>query len=216
MKKETLWRAGIYSVGVLILAFGGALGTKTGLGISPINAIPFALNHAFSIQFSHAVFVFYLGIILLEFLIKGKNRQWRDLLQLPFSAVYSTLLGIFDVWIRVPDALWQRLAILAASVVLLGLGVTLIVNMRLVPNPADGLAAAIGIWLRRDMGFGKNLLDICCVAGAFCIDACFGTLWTSIGAATVVSALLIGRFVHLFDSLLHTRILSLAGLSSEI
>ena len=216
MKKEHLWRAAIYGAGVLVLALGGSLGTKTGMGISPINAIPFALSSAFPMGFSMAVFVFYTGIIALEFLIRGKHRRWRDLLQLPFSVVYSALLGVFGGWMQVPSALWQRLAVLAASILLLGLGIALMVNMRVVPNPADGLADTIGWALKRDMGLGKNILDGCCVAGAFCIDAAFGTIWTSIGISTVISAIFIGRAVHLFDRLLRGKILRLAGLDHEL
>jgi len=213
MKKQTLWRGGIYLVGVAVLALGAALGTKTGLGISPINAIPFALKSAFGIDFAVATFGFYTVLIALEFLIRGKHRRWRDLFQLPFSVVFSSLLGVFDGVLRVPDALWQRFAVLAASIVLLGLGVALMVNMRIAPNPADGLSDTIGWALKRDMGLGKNILDACCVTVAFCIDLMFGTLWTSIGVATVISSIFIGRAVYLFNRLLQKKILALAGLN---
>ncbi len=213
MKKTLVWRLAIYLVGVLILALGATLGTKTGMGISPINAIPFAVNAAFGIPFATAVFIFYVCLITLEFLIRGKHRRWRDLLQLPFSVVFSSLLGVFGEFFVVPDDVWQRWAVLAASIVLLGLGVALMVNMRIAPNPADGLSDTIGWALKRDMGLGKNILDISCVTVAFFIDLLFGTIWTSIGIATVVSSLLIGRFVYLFNRLLKARILALAGLN---
>ena len=215
MKKTTLWRFAIYAVGVAVLAMGASLGTKTGLGISPINAIPFALNSAFGVPFSVAVFGFYMVLIAVEFLLRGKHRRWRDLLQLPFSVVFSSLLGLFENVLQVPDALWQRLAVLTASILLLGLGVALIVNMRIAPNPADGLADTIGWKLKRDMGLGKNILDFCCVTVAFLIDVVFGTLWTSIGVATVISSIFIGRAVYLFNRLLQTKILRLAGLDTE-
>ena len=212
MRKETIWRVGIYGMGVFTLALGASLGTKTGMGISPINAIPFALSSAFGMSFSVAVFVFYMGLIALEFLLRGAHRRWRDLLQLPFSVVFSSLLGLFDGLVQVPDSLWQRLAILTVSILLLGLGVTMMVNMRIVPNPADGLADTIGWKLKKDMGLGKNLLDFCCVSVAFLIDVFFGTIWDSIGVATVISVIFIGRAVYLFNRLLQKKILRLAGL----
>ena len=46
MKKEHIWRGGIYVVGILILALGIVLTTKTGLGISPITSLPFAISTA--------------------------------------------------------------------------------------------------------------------------------------------------------------------------
>ncbi|MEI3234710.1 MAG: hypothetical protein V8S33_10005 [Intestinibacter bartlettii] len=33
------------------------------------------------------------------------------------------------------------------------------VNMKLVPNPADGLAQAVGDLLNKGLGFGKNTID---------------------------------------------------------
>ena len=212
MKKQVFWRAGIYAFGLAVLALGAALGTKTGLGISPINAIPFALKSAFGIDFAVATFCFYAVLIAIQFLIRGKHRRWRDLFQLPFSVVFSALLGLFDGVFSVPDALWQRFAVLAVSILLLGLGVCCMVNLRLVPNPADGLADTIGWALKRDMGLGKNLLDLCCVTVAFAIDCAFGTIWTSIGVATVIASIFIGRAVYLFNCLLQKKILSLAGM----
>ena len=215
MKKQQLWRGAIYGAGVLTLAVGSSLGTKTGLAISPINTIPFALSSAFSMGFSTAVFVFYAALIALQFLLRGRHRRWRDLLQLPFSVVFSSLLGLFDGWVRVPESLWLRLVFLTASILLIALGVTMMVNMRIVPNPADGMADTIGWALKKDMGFGKNILDGSCVAVAFAIDALFGELWTSVGVATVISAVFIGRAVHLYEKLIRRRLLRLAGLLEE-
>lgn len=212
MKKETIWRWGIYGAGVFVLAMGASLGTKTGMGISPINAIPFALKSAFGVDFAAATFVFYAGLILLQFLIRGRHRRWRDLLQLPFSVVFSSLLGLFDGLVQVPDTLFPRLCILGASILLLGLGVTMIVNMNIVPNPADGLAQTMSWAMKKDLGLAKNLLDFCCVSVAFVIDLLFSRLWTSIGVSTVVSVIFIGRAVYLFNRLLKKKILALAGL----
>lgn len=38
------------------------------------------------------------------------------------------------------------------------------VNMKLVPNPADGLAQAVGDLLNKGLGFGKNAIDLFSVA----------------------------------------------------
>ena len=215
MKKHVIWRWAIYLTGVAVLAMGVTLGTKTGMGISPINAVAFSINKAFGVDFALATFCFYVALIILEFLIRGRHRRWRDLFQLPFSMVFSWLLGFFEGLLRVPEAAWQRWAVLLASIVLLGLGVCLMVNMRIAPNPADGMSDTIGWALKKDMGFGKNLLDFCCVIFAFTVDAVFGTMWTSIGITTIVSSIFIGRAVYLFNRLFQKKILRLAGLSTE-
>jgi len=216
MKKRVLWRGAIYLVGVFILALGATLSTKTGMGISPINAVPFAFSNAFGIPFPRAVLVLYIVLIALEFFIRGKYRRWRDLLQLPFSVVFSSLLDLFENVMQMPDVLWQRIAVLMASILLLSLGICFILNMRIASNPSEGLADTIGWALKKDMGLGKNILDACAFAIAFFIDLAFGTLWTSVGIGTLISSVLIGRAVYLFNRLLQKKILALAGLEKEI
>ena len=215
MKKTTLWRAGFYCTGAVGLALASVLGTKTGLGISPITSVPYSIKSAFGVDFAVANFLYYCFIIALQMVIRGRNRRWRDLLQLPFSMVFSALVGVFDGMIQVPELLWQRVVMMIGSIVLIGLSVCLMVNMRVLPNPPDGLANAMGWAMKKDLGLAKNILDFCCVVVSFLIDVLFGTIWSSIGVGTVVFTIFIGRAVHLFNRLLKERMLSLAGLEKE-
>jgi len=213
MKKQWILRAVIYAIGVMILVVGATLGTKTGLGIDPVNAIPFALDGAFGIGFPFAVFIFFSILIVLEFLIRGKHRRWRDLLQLPFSFVFSALLGVLGNVLQLPnELLWQRVLLLAMSIVLTGVGVSMIVNMQIVPNPADGMAQTLSCAMKKEMGLAKNIFDLTCVSTAFLIDLLFGTLWTSVGIGTVFSTIFIGRVIALFNRCFQKKMLVLAGL----
>ncbi len=212
MKPTFIRRCVLYALGVVFLALGGALGTKTALGISPVNALPFALSHAFGGSFSTYVFAVLLAMIAIQFIIRGRQSRWQDLLQFPFSLFFSWLMGLFDSAIPMPEPLWMRCCVLVASIVTLALGVTLMVNMRILPNPTDGLSTAIAWKTGKDVGFGKNCVDISCVVAAFFIDLLFGTLWTSIGVATVIASVCIGRCVYLFNRLLKKKLLALAGL----
>ena len=47
------------------------------------------------------------------------------------------------------------------------------VNMKLVPNPADGLAQAVGDLLNKGLGFGKNTIDLFSVATTCVIGLLF-------------------------------------------
>jgi len=68
---------------------------------------------------------------------------------------------------------------------------------------------------RTGLGLGKNILDIGCVTFSFLVDVLFGTIWTSIGVATVIAVVAYGRLVYLFNRLLKEKLLALAGLSPE-
>ena len=212
MKKTVLNRIVIYAVGVVILALGIDLTTRTGIGVLPLSAIPFGISEASEIPFSVANFVFYVFLVAGQFLLRGRNRQWTDLLQLPFSVVFSALIGVFSVLPIHPEQWWEKGLLLVIAIALNGAGVSMSVHMKLVPNPAEGLTEALSVKLGKSIGFTKNLVDMSCVVLAFLVDLIFGTLWTSVGFGTVLAMVTIGRAVALFDHFFKDRMLRAAGL----
>lgn len=213
MKTHRIWRAAIYISGIFILALGAVLSTKTGMGVSPITSVSYAVANAFAINFAVSIFLFYSVLVFCQFLIRGKNRRWSDLLQLPFSVFFSVLLDLFDKVLQLQfDQWWQNLMLLMLAIVFTGVGVSMTVNMQLVPNPADGMAHTIGWAIKKEMGLAKNLLDFGCVTIAFLIDLLFGQIFDSVGIGTVVAMLLIGRTVSVFNHFCRDKMLSASGL----
>ena len=213
-KKQWTLRFFIYSVGLMILALGVTFSTKAGLGISPITAVPYSIANAFPvIPFSVSVFLVYAVMLAVQFAVKGKRREWRDLLQIPFSFVLSAFLewfgALFDLRF---DALWQNLLLLALATVCIGAGAAMMVAMHMVPNPPDGVIYAVHLVTGRDMGLLKNLLDLLCVAIAAAVDLAFTGRLTSVGLGTVVVMVLTGRVVYVFNRLFRRRLIRLAGL----
>ena len=213
-KKQWTLRFLIYSVGLMILALGVTFSTKAGLGISPITAVPYSVANAFPvIPFSVSVFLVYAVMLAVQFAVKGKRREWRDLLQIPFSFVLSAFLewfgALFDLRF---DFLWQNLLLLALATVCIGAGAAMMVAMHMVPNPPDGVIYAVHLVTGRDMGLLKNLLDLLCVAIAAVVDLVFTGRLTSVGLGTVVVMVLTGRVVYVFNRLFRRRLIHLAGL----
>ena len=213
-KKQWTLRFLIYSVGLMILALGVTFSTKAGLGISPITAVPYSIANAFPvIPFSVSVFLVYAVMLAVQFAVKGKRREWRDLLQIPFSFVLSAFLvwfgALFDLRL---DALWQNLLLLALATVCIGAGAAMMVALHMVPNPPDGVIYAVHLVTGRDMGLLKNLLDLLCVAIAAAVDLVFTGRLTSVGLGTVVVMVLTGRVVYVFNRLFRRRLIRLAGL----
>jgi len=213
-KKQWTLRFLIYSVGLMTLALGVTFSTKAGLGISPITAVPYSIANAFPvIPFSVSVFLVYAVMLAVQFAVKGKRREWRDLLQIPFSFVLSAFLewfgALFDLRF---DSLWQNLLLLALATVCIGAGAAMMVAMHMVPNPPDGVIYAVHLVTGRDMGLLKNLLDLLCVAIAAAVDLVFTGRLTSVGLGTVVVMVLTGRVVYVFNRLFRRRLIRLAGL----
>ena len=217
MKKRYafLWRGLFYGIGAVSLAVGLTLNTKTQLGVGAVASIAYSGSLVWDMDYGRLTFAVYMVAILLQLLLKQENRNWKICLQLPFSAVFSALLTAFGRFMRVsPEALWQRFALLFAAVGFTALGLLLMVDMKLVANPADALADTVGSLLGRDVGFGKNVIDIISVALSCGIGLAFAGKIVGIGIGTVVTMLLTGRLVSLFRRLLEQKVQTLAGITN--
>ena len=173
-KKNYAARVAIYAMGLVILAAGITMNIKTGLGVSTIISVPFAISSIWDVNFSLVTFATYALFVVIEMIIKGSDRTVIDWLQIPFSIVFSLLLNMFSKLLDFNFGhLWENTLYLAAAIICTGAGMSMMIAMKFVPNPADGLAQAIGKAFGKNMGFGKNILDASCVAIACVIGLLF-------------------------------------------
>ena len=88
--------------------------------------------------------------------------------------------------------------------------------MKLVPNPADALAATIGDKLGKGMGIGKNVFDVTC----FCISGIIGLVFTrhiiGLGIGTVLAVIFTGRVIAVYNYFLKHPMQNLAGITARI
>lgn len=211
-----LWRCFFYGFGVICMAVGLTLNTKTQLGVGSVASIAYSGSLIWGVDYGRLTFVVYMAAIILQLFLKKENRHWKICLQLPFSAVFSALLTVFGRNIQFfPEALWQRLLLLLAAIGFTALGLLLIVDMKLIANPADALADTVGSLFGRDVGFGKNVIDVISVTLSCVIGLIFAGKIVGIGIGTVVTMILTGRLVSLFRGLLEEKIQTLAGISTS-
>ena len=189
----------IYIIGLIILSLGITLNTKTGLGVSPIVSIAFCVSNISGLSFSVLTFALYCVFVLLQFILLGKNFQIFQVLQVVVSFLTSFFIDIFDRMIPVADTLWLRIVLLIAAILCVGIGAALSVGMKLIPNPADGLANVIGIKIKKSFGFGKNLFDFSCIFIALVIGLVFAGKIIGIGVGTICCMLFIGRVIAIFS-----------------
>lgn len=192
------FRGFIYLVGIIILACGITLNTKTRLGVSPIISMPYCISQIGSLNFGTMTFVFYVSFIVIQFLLLRKDFQIHQLLQIVVSFLTSFFIDIFDRILPIMgDNMVIRLVFLFIAIILTGIGISLTVEMRIAPNPADGLANVIGMKLHRDMGFGKNVFDFTSIAISLSISYIFTGGIIGIGIGTILAMIFTGRVVAL-------------------
>lgn len=194
-QKKWILRIALYLIGIMVLALGITLNTKTNLGVSPIISMPYAVAQIFGYETGTAVFVAYLIFIVL---LKGKFPPFQ-LLQVAASYLTSAFITIFDRILQAPDQMGMRLLVLVLAIILTGIGAAATVDVNIVPNPADGLARVLGECCGKNMGFGKNLFDF----SAIVISLAIGFIGTGrpvgIGIGTVIAMVCTGRVIAAFN-----------------
>ena len=109
MKKSSVYRGIFYVTGLLILALGIILNTKSGLGVSPIISVSYSISTILNSNFGNMTFLLYAVFVVLEIILHTlRNRRQhsqgeealkhavknslplilgRDLLQLPLTKI---------------------------------------------------------------------------------------------------------------------------------
>lgn len=193
MNTISLKRIGIYFLGLVILCLGVVLNTKTNLGVAAINGIPYVLANTTSISLGTAVLMMYCLFIAVQWLVK-KRIDLLTLLQLPISYLFGRMVDVINLYVLQFEAgsFIEGIVMLAAAIILVALGTTLVVSMNLVPNAPDGLVQTIAGRWNQSFGKVKLIFDGCCL----CIVAIISWLMLGniigLGFGTVCSMALTG------------------------
>ncbi len=237
--KKQAYRWGMYLLGLLSLALGITLNTKCGLGVSPIISVAYSAALILKLRVGDTTMVLYAAFVVVELVIhtahRCKARQYvLDLLQLAFSVVFTRLINVFSVYIPQLDTVyagrWQgslpvRLLVLAVAIILTGIGAALSLNMRLVPNPGDGVVQAVADGIGKPVGFTKNCWDILMVVISSGLTLALysriagtpGQAFLSvIGIGTVLAVIGVGRVIALFNRLTYTHMTRRAGVTAPV
>lgn len=99
MNKKTMNRWIIYGIGMITLALGLTLNTKSNLGVSPIISVAYLFSNITNISFGDVTLLYYCIFVVCEFLL---DHEWKDFLQVPFSIVFTRFLNLFSSISRQP------------------------------------------------------------------------------------------------------------------
>ena len=216
MKNPYRWL--IYSGGMAVLALGITLNTKTGLGVSPIISVAYSVSQIFSLNFGDMTFLLYILFVAVQLALRDKGERAATLLQIVVSLIFSRLLNLCDALLPYDSrshSLFANLLLLAAAIILTGLGIAMTINMRLFPNPGDGIVQAIADKIGKDQGMTKNIFDIGCVCATAVVGLCFGGKIIGIGIGTIAAMIGVGRAVALFNHFFQDKMLAAAGMAAE-
>ena len=233
MKKSTGYRWGFYVAGLLILALGIILNTKSGLGVSPIISVAYSISTILDVNFGNMTFVLYAVFVVVEMILHTvQNRRelkedkalvpaakkslplmlGMDLLQLPLSLIFTRFMNLFSAWIPAPShGFGSQLLVLLGGIICTGIGAAMSLNMRIIPNPGDGIVQAIADFVHKPVGFTKNCFDLFNICITISVSLIFAHKLIGVGIGTVVAVLGVGRVIALFNHLFMGKMTEMAG-----
>lgn len=241
MNRTILFRAIFYILGLLILALGLTLNTKAGLGVSAIISVAYSISLIFDLNFGNVTLglytVFVLGEMVLHLLTVRKRRKHSDaalshasrkslkfilltdFLQIPLSLIFTRFLNVFSdllpqFYTEGDHSVIQmavRICVLLIAILLTGVGAAMSLNMRIIPNPGDGIVQAISDYIRKSVGFTKNCFDLVNITIAVTISLIFAGELRGVGIGTVLAVVGVGRSIALFNHFAQEKMSVLAG-----
>ena len=118
MRKTIFYRILFYAAGLLVLALGLTLNTKTGLGVSPIISVAYSISQIFDHNFGNMTLGLYSVFVVIEMILHLiRDRRYSkeadgvlahagkkdlklillmDFLQIPLSIVFTRFLNVFS------------------------------------------------------------------------------------------------------------------------
>ncbi len=228
--KKMIARLIIYVSGLLILALGIILNTKAGLGVSPIISVSYSISRIAIINFGNMTFILYGVFVLVEFVLhtiiwirSNKQRNLKkillmDALQIPLSFFFTRFMNLFSSYI--PDfskdlhnTIWEtipaRIVILLIAIILTGIGAAMSLDMRIVPNPGDGIVQAMSDFVGKDVGLVKNCFDLFNICLTITLCMIFVGHIVGIGIGTVIAVIGVGRVIALFNYIFMKKFIKL-------
>lgn len=216
----------IYLTGLSVISVGINISKLSALGISPVSSIPAVLAEIIpNVSLGNMVIVVYCVLVLIQFLVLRKKFKWKNILGIPVALIFGLLVDFFGVAqyrIKIgtvdlgiprdfngllvnfpkPANLVMQFVYLIASIIVIGIGVYIYLRPKLVPMPAEGLAAAISEVASKPFGNCKSVVDVSLIIIALILQVIFlggfRTLLIGegiVGIGTILAAVCVGQIV---------------------
>ena len=217
MKREWFFRVFFYVLGLLVLALGITLNTKTNMGVSPLISVAFCVASLLGENVGDVTLIWYIVFVAVEIIchigLKRYGTIPADILQIPLSIVFTRFMNLFsDVIPDMTGSVVTRAIFLVIAIVLTGVGIGLTLNVRLIPNPGDGIVQALSDCCGRKVSTVKNLLDAFCVIITVVISMAFAGKLIGIGVGTILAVIFVGRTVAVYNCVCKDKVSKLSGL----
>ena len=103
---------------------------------------------------------------------------------------------------------------LILAIICTGIGAALSLNMRIIPNPGDGIVQAIADCINKSVGFTKNCFDVLNISITITLSLTFAGHLIGIGVGTILAMIGVGRTIAVFNHFTYDKMKQLAGIEN--
>lgn len=193
--RKLLFRILFYILGLLILAFGVAISVNSELGVSTVNSLPYVISLITGSNLGTCVIIVFGCYIVVQILLLRKQFKWINLTQIIFSTIfgYFTDFAKYVVGDFALPTYFGKLVMLAVSIVMIAIGVSMYVGTKLINMPMEGMTSAITELLPgKSFHQVKIVVDCIVVVVALVLSLVFLHGLYGVREGTILCALLVG------------------------
>ena len=195
-------RIPMYFIGLFIMTIGIALSVKSNLGVSPVSSIPYTMTCVWGIEMGKATILFHILLVLIQILLLRKKFRPVQLLQILIGIVFgyfTTFCNYMVSYLPTPHNLAIRIAMVLASTVFVAFGIFLYLPADLIPLAGEGCMQAVSSVTQIE--FSKVKIGFDCTMVLVSAVTCLTLLHSlgSVGAGTVIAAILVGTLVGIIN-----------------
>ena len=191
----------LMAIGIVVMAAGIVIVTKSATGNTPISSTGYVLSVAFP-DISYGVFMFGWNVflLLLQIVILRSRFRASSLVQIPISVLFSLGIDGFAhlFGFMAPANYFASLGLLALGICVLALGVACTVVANVALNCGEALVAAITSKTGWNFGHTKVGFDVSCVAFACLTSLVLTGGIIGVREGTVAAAFITGFVVNFF------------------
>lgn len=195
--KRAVW----YLIGLNLIAAAVVLNIRYNVGVAAFSSMMYAISEIYRISLGTASIICYLLFVAVQCVLSRKITI-TYLLEVPLSLAFGILTDVYD-WLipALSFPLPLRLVCFTLTMFVTAAGVFLCVKSEMVLTPTDGIVNTISEVFKLRFSTVKNAFDLSMVAISALLCILTHSPFYGIGVGTILSALLLGRIIKLYESL---------------
>jgi uncharacterized membrane protein YczE len=204
LKNALPQRTLLFVFGLFIMAIGVDLSVKANIGVSPISSVPYVYNLHFPLTLGQTTIILNIALCILQIMLLQKEYQWVQLIQIPVVILFGWFIDMaMPMLSRIaPTHYFTQVFFCLLSTAILALGVYFEVKANVTYLPGEGLVMALSKRFGFEFGHSKIGVDSSLVIAGILSSLIFLGNIQGIREGTIVTALLVGFLVRLYNKII--------------